>query len=108
MEAMAQFMLVSPIGGTDPLHLPVADVHRAVAYYQDRLASGWKRGSRGRDADTGRRDPAAGAERRATRNRRAATSASATWTPCIEGFWAEARACPSGRGTWSMTGRRTG
>ena len=37
METTAQFLSVSPIGDTDPLDLPVADVQRAVTYYQEKL-----------------------------------------------------------------------
>ena len=37
METATQFLSVSPIGDTDPLDLPVADIYRAIAYYQDKL-----------------------------------------------------------------------
>jgi lactoylglutathione lyase len=37
MEATTRFESVSPIGDTDPLALPVADVERAIAYYTDVL-----------------------------------------------------------------------
>ena len=37
MEPGALFQSISPIGNTDPLDLPVADVHQAIAYYQDKL-----------------------------------------------------------------------
>ena len=40
MEPVALFESVSPIGDTDPMDLPVADVHRAIAYYQDKLGFG--------------------------------------------------------------------
>jgi len=37
MDTTASFLSVSPIGDTDPLDMPVADVHQAVIYYQDKL-----------------------------------------------------------------------
>ncbi|MBV9849789.1 MAG: hypothetical protein JO250_08975 [Armatimonadetes bacterium] len=37
MEPVARFQSVWPIGDTDPRDLPVADVHRAIAYYQDKI-----------------------------------------------------------------------
>ena len=35
MNPEAQFEAVFPIGDTDPLHLPVANVEQAIAYYTD-------------------------------------------------------------------------
>ena len=37
METMPQFLSVSPIGDTDPLDLPVADVRRAIGFYQEKM-----------------------------------------------------------------------
>ena len=37
MQPAAQFLSIVPIGDTDPMDMPVADVHRAIAFYQEKL-----------------------------------------------------------------------
>ena len=37
MKSAAQFLSVAPIGDTDPGEMPVADVHQAIAFYQEKL-----------------------------------------------------------------------
>lgn len=37
MEQAPLFLSIAPIGDTNPMDLPVADVHRAIAFYQDKL-----------------------------------------------------------------------